>query len=113
MSQIILPVDPPSPNVGSGLKPPYGIPSWPIQGVDGTGVGSNGLGNLPPDIAGTGVGPNGLAGGTMTDDTVAVIPSTIAVPAISVSSPNVRSGLVGAAQLGQAATTIPAEPSQG
>ena len=114
MSQILLAIEGPSPNVGSGATAPYGIATNSIDGVDGNGTGSNGLGTVPPNTAGTrkSLSTSGIAGGTFTDNTVQVIPSTIPVPAISPSSPNVNCGKPGAFA-GVASTTIPAEPSQG
>ena len=59
MSQIVLAIDGPSPNVGSGLKPPYGVATTTEDGISvgGTGLGlpAAGITNttmLEPDRAG-------------------------------------------------------------
>jgi hypothetical protein len=92
MSLLVQPVDGPSPNVGSGATAPYGIPTTTADGLtqQGTGVG---------------LGPNGLAGTTIVNHETEVLPSTIPVPAISPSSPNVNCGKP-AAFAGVAATSI-------
>jgi hypothetical protein len=118
-NKIILAIDGPSPNVGSGLLPPYGKATDTLDGIEteGTGLG------LPA---------GGIAATSLpTDETVQVIPSTIPVPQVNQEVPGISSGVVapggiptstvlgvgvagtGKDQTQQNATTIPAEPSQG
>jgi hypothetical protein len=81
MTQILAPIDGPSPNVGSGLTPPYGKATDTVDGVatEGTGLG---------------LGATGIAGGTMTDGTApGPVPSTRAVSAVDSSSSGINSGL--------------------
>jgi hypothetical protein len=91
MSQIILAIDGPSPNVGSGAKPPYGVATTTEEGISvgGTGVG------LPAA---------GITNTTMLDQTVQVIPSTIPVPQVNQETAGVASGLT--APAGTPTTTI-------
>jgi hypothetical protein len=118
MTQIVLAIDGPSPNVGSGLTPPYGIPTNTNDAVNTEGTG-------------TSLGANGITNTTMADQTVQVVPSTIPVPQVDAETSGIRSGLAspggiptntvlgvatagtGKDQVQQNATTIPSEPNQG
>lgn len=79
MSQIVLAIDGPSPNVGSGLKPPYGVATTTEDGIS---VGGTGLG-LPAA---------GITNTTMLDQTVQVIPSTVPVPQLNQETAGIASG---------------------
>jgi hypothetical protein len=112
MTQIVLAIDGPSPNVGSGLTPPYGRATDTELGVQTEGTGLS----LPAA---------GITNTTMPDQTVQVIPSTVPVPQLNQEAPGVSSGLpvpggiptttafgvsvqgTGVDQVKQAATTIP------
>jgi hypothetical protein len=98
MSQIVLAIDGPSPNVGSGLKPPYGVATTTEDGISvgGTGVG------LPSA---------GITNTTMLDQTVQVIPSTVPVPQVNQETAGVASGLT--APGGIPTTTAMGETIQG
>jgi hypothetical protein len=63
MSQILLAIDGPSPNVGSGATAPYGKATDTLDGVSTEGTGVS-------------LGANGIVGGTMSDQTNVVVPST-------------------------------------
>ena len=80
MSQILLAIDGPSPNVGSGLTPPYGVPTTTEDGISQGGTGA-------------GLGTSGIAGGTMVDATISTNPSNRTAYAEDSMSPNVESGL--------------------
>jgi hypothetical protein len=80
MSQILLAIDGPSPNVGSGATAPYGKATETLDGVETEGTGKS-------------LGANGIAGGTMSDQTSVVVPSTRPVAAVDSSSPGINSGL--------------------
>lgn len=82
MTQILRPINGPSPSVGSGLTPPYGVATTTEDGISQGGTGQ-------------GLGTNGIAGGTMVDATVTAVPSTRAIAAVDSSSPSVNSGLAG------------------
>ena len=123
MSLKLIPaIDGPSPNVGSGLVPPYGKATDTLDGVETEGTG-------------LGLGANGIAATTLSvDETVTTLPSTTAVPQVNSESPGIASGLTvppqrggvptsttlgvgvtgtGLDQVQQNATTITAEPNQG
>jgi hypothetical protein len=80
MSQIVLAIDGPSPNVGSGLKPPYGVATTTEDGIS---VGGTGLGLAAAGITTT----------TMLDQTVQTIPSTVPVPQLDQEVASVQSGM--------------------
>jgi hypothetical protein len=85
MSQILpilRPVNGPSPNVGSGLTPPYGVATTTEDGISQGGTGQ-------------GLGANGIAGGTLTDQTLTTSPTNRTAYALDSSSPNIDSGLAG------------------
>jgi hypothetical protein len=118
MTQIVLQIDGPSPNVGSGLTPPYGKATDTLDGVETEGTG-------------LGLGANGIAATTMTDQTTQTLPTTTAVPQVNAEAPGINCGIptpggiptstvlgvsvagTGKDQVQQNATTITAEPSQG
>ena len=83
----VAPIDGPSPNVGSGLVPPYGIA--PVTNEDngvlneGTGL-SLGLGGI--------VSPTNFAA-VITDQEITTNPSTRTAEGNNGMSPNVESGL--------------------
>jgi hypothetical protein len=120
MTQIVLAIDGPSPNVNSGL--PYANSPGTGPFTD-EGEGASGTG--------PGLGLNGIAATTMSDQTTQTLPTTTAVPAVRQADAGIRSGLAvpagiptsttlgvgvtgtGPDQVAQAATTITAEPNQG
>jgi hypothetical protein len=102
-NKIILAIDGPSPNVNSGLA------SQNDRGVGPFTDGASGA------VSGTGpgLGPNGIAATSLAvDETVAVLPTTTAVPQVNGGSPGINCGKPSPA-LQQNATSITAEPSQG
>jgi hypothetical protein len=99
MTQILRPINGPSPSVGSGLTPPYGQATGTEDGTttDGTGLG---------------LGPNGIAGGTMADQTSVVVPSTRSVAPVDGSSSGINSGLPATvAPIAGTTETLPADQS--
>ena len=100
MSQILLAIEGPSPNVGSGAVAPYGKNTETLDGVETEGTGKS-------------LDANGIAGGTMSDQTVQTLPSTTSVPQVNGGVAAVASGLAASPNPQHNATSITAEPNQG
>jgi hypothetical protein len=79
-AHILMAIDGPSPNVGSGATAPYGIATTTEDGVSTGGTG-------------TGLGPNGIAQTTYSDSTETTTPSSTTVPQLNQEVTGVHSGL--------------------
>jgi hypothetical protein len=101
--KLILAIEGPAPNVNSGR--PYA--NDPLMGPF-TEMTTGSVMGVGPGLPLGGIVATTLA----VDETVTVVPSTIAVPQLNGGSPGINSGLA-APVAKQNATTIPQMPSQG